>query len=202
MKDALKHGLVLQRIVECLRRIGVDFSPYWLFREGVRAHRTEWSDLEREFVSSVLGAGDVPAVAACTPWNTEEVVRKRLERGHLCIVLKHGSAIAGYTWADLHRVSDDTCNFPLADDEAYLYDAYISPQFRGRSLAPYMRSECYKHLRAAGRRSFYSISDFFNTPAIKFKRKLNAEVVRLYLQVKLGGRLLGQWVLREYERGR
>lgn len=202
MKEALRHGLLVQRVVERLRRLGIDFNPYWLFREGARAHRTEWPELEREFPSSVISVGDVPAVAACTTWNTEQIVRQRLARGDLCIVLKHVGEIAGYTWADLQRVSDAACNFELRRDEAYLYDAYIAPQFRGRSLAPYMRAECYKHLRAVGRRSFYSISDFFNTPAIKFKRKLNAEIVRLYLQIKLGGRPLGQWVLREYEPGR
>jgi hypothetical protein len=202
MKGTIEHGLVMQRVVERLRRIGIDFNPYWLFREGARPHRADWPELALEFPSSVLDARDIPAIAACTPWNTEQVVRGRLSRGDLCIVLKHGSEIAGYTWADLQRVSDAACTFPLGRHEAYLYDAYIAPQFRGRSLAPYMRAECYEHLRAVGRHSFYSISDFFNTPAIKFKRKLNAEIVRLYLQIKLGGRPLGQWVLREYEHGR
>ena len=201
MKEALKHGLLMQRVVERLRRIGINFNPYWLFREGVREHRTEWPELESEFVSAVLDVRDAAGITAATPWNTEQIVRSRLARGDLCIVLKRGSELAGYTWADLQRVSDAACNFPLDRDEAYLYDAFIAPQFRGRSLAPYMRAECYKHLRAVGRRSFYSISDFFNTPAIKFKRKLNAEIVRLYLQIKLGGRPLGQWVLKEYEHG-
>jgi ribosomal protein S18 acetylase RimI-like enzyme len=201
VKNAIKHGLLMQRVVERLRRIGVDFNPYWLFREGVRAHRTEWPHLANEFPSSVLAERDAAAISTCTAWNTEKVVRNRLKRGDLCIVLKHNGEIAGYTWADLQRVSDAACNFPLERDEAYLYDAYIAPQFRGRGLAPYMRSECYKHLRATGRYCFYSISDFFNKPAIRFKRKLNAEMVRLYLQIKLGGRPLGQWVLREYGPG-
>jgi ribosomal protein S18 acetylase RimI-like enzyme len=202
MKTAVKHGLLMQRLVERLRRIGVDFSPFLLFREGVTVHQTEWPELAREFPSSVLEPGDVPAVAACTPWNTEQIVRARLAKGDLCVVLKSGGEIAGYTWADLERVSDSTFAFPLGPGEAYLYDAYVAPKFRGRSLAPYLRTESYKHLRAAGRHAFYSISDFFNTPAIKFKRKLNAEVVRLYLQIKLGDRLRGQWVVRDYERVR
>jgi ribosomal protein S18 acetylase RimI-like enzyme len=200
MKAAVKHGLLMQRLFERLRGIGVDVNPFWLFREGVTAHQFEWPELAREFPSSVLETGDIHAVAACTPWNTEQVVRARLAKGDLCIVLKSGGEIAGYTWAAFERVSDSTFAFPLCPGEAYLYDAYIAPRFRGRSLAPYLRVESYKHLRAAGRHAFYSISDFFNTPAIKFKRKLNAEVVRLYLQVKLGGRLLGQWVLRDYAR--
>ena len=202
MKNAVKHGLVMQRLLERLRRVGVEFNPYWLFREGMAAHGTEWPELAQEFPSSVLEASDVRAVAACTRWNTEDAVRARLAKGHLCIVLKHGGEIVGYTWADLERVSDPACDFPLGPGEAYLYDAHIAPRFRGRGLAPYLRTESYRHLHAAGRHAFYSISDFFNTPAIKFKRKLNAEVVRLYLQIKLGDRSLGQWVLRDYGRRR
>jgi GNAT superfamily N-acetyltransferase len=202
MKVAVKHGLVMQRVVETLRRVGIGFNPYLLFREGGRHHRTDWSALAVEFPSSLLEVSDIAGVAACTTWNTEDLIQARLGRGDLCVVLKHGSAIAGYTWANLERVSDATCDFALERDEAYLYDAYIAPQYRGRSLAPYMRAECYRHLRAAGRRTFYSISELFNTPAIKFKRKLNAEAVRLYLEIKLFGRVAGQWVLREYERGR
>lgn len=202
MKTAVQHGLVMQRVVEGLRRIGLDFNPYWLFREGTAAHQTDWPELAAEFPSTVLEAGDIPVMTACSQWNTEERLRTRLAKGHLCVVLKHEGQIAGYTWADLDRVSDYACTFPLGADEAYLYDAYIAPKFRGRSLAPYLRAESYKHLHAAGRHVFYSVSDFFNTPAIKFKRKLNADVMRLYLQIKVGRRELGQWVLRDYERAR
>jgi len=42
-----------------------------------------------------------------------------------------------------------------------------------------MRVESYRHLRQAGRHTFYSISDYFNSPAIRFKEKLNAEAIRL-----------------------
>jgi hypothetical protein len=62
-----------------------------------------------------------------------------------------------------------------------------------------MRVESYRHLRQAGRHTFYSISDYFNSPAIRFKEKLNAEAIRLYLRIKLGGRQVGQWLLRDYE---
>ena len=96
-------------------------------------------------------------------------------------------------------MNDSACDYELGPGEAYLYDAFIAPDFRGRSLAPYMRAESYKHLRRVGRHTFYSISDYFNSPAIKFKEKLNAEAIRLYLQIKLGGREIGQWMLRDYE---
>jgi hypothetical protein len=182
--------------------MGVVVHPYYLFREGARPHQTEWPELAREFPSSVLDAIDVPEAVACRRWNTIDGFRGRLDKGHICIVLKNRGRIAGYTWADLTEVNDSACDYALGAGEAYLYDAFIASEHRGRNLAPYLRVESYKHLHSLGRHTFYSISQCFNAPAIKFKEKLNADVIRLYLQIKLGGRELGQWMLRDYERAR
>lgn len=205
MKNALMHGLVTQRVLDQLWRVGIDLRICFLFREGLRSHQTDWPDLAREFPSSVLEAGnsaDIAAIAGFDAWRTEERLRARLEKGDLCIMLKNKGRIAGFTWADFDKVTDPACDYKLAPGEAYLYDAVIAPEYRGRSLAAYMRAESYKHLRAAGQRTFYSVSDCFNTPAIKFKKKLNAEITRLYLRIKLGKRVLGHWQLRDYEHRR
>jgi GNAT superfamily N-acetyltransferase len=201
LSGAFKHGLIAQRVLDRVSRTGLVLDPYVLFREGVRPHQTEWPDLASEFSSSVLDASDLPAVAACVS-RTEEQIRARLHKGHLCVVLKHGSRIAGYTWADSDEVNDAACDYELRPGEAYLYDAFIAPEFRGRGLAPYLRVESYRHLRQAGKHTFYSISDYFNSPAIRFKEKLNAEAIRVYLQIKLGDRQVGHWLLRDLERRR
>jgi len=122
----------------------------------------------------------------------------RLDKGHLCVILKDGERVAGYTWVDLDEVNDSACNYSLGSDEAYLYDAFIAPDYRGQNLAPYMRFECYKHLSQAGRHTLYSISEYFNTPAVRFKQKLHAEIVRLYLQIKVGPHEVGHWALKDY----
>jgi len=198
MLNALQHGLFAQHVIERLARVGVTLDPYVLFREGVRPHQSAWPGLASEFPSSLLRPSEVAAVAACVS-RTEKQIQARLDKGHLCIVVKNGERIAGYTWADLDEVNDAACDYELGPSDAYLYDAFIAPEFRGRSLAPYVRVESYRHLRQAGRQTFYSISDRFNRPAIRFKEKLNAEPIRLYLRVKLGDRQIGQWLLRDYE---
>jgi ribosomal protein S18 acetylase RimI-like enzyme len=202
LASAFKHGLVVQRLIDRLRRVGIFLNPYYLYREGVRQHQTEWPELSTVFPSSVLQATEIASVAASRAWSAVEQIQARIDKGHLCIVLKHRGRIAGFTWADFDEVNDSACTYELAPGEAYLYDAFIAPEFRGRSLAAYMRAESYRLLRAAGRHTFYSISDCFNTPAIKFKTKLNAERIRLYLQIKVRGREVGQWCLRDYERGK
>jgi len=201
MINALRYGLVAQRVIGHLSRVGLTLNPYILFREGVRPHQINWPGLASEFPSSVLAASDLAAVAACVS-RTEQQIQARLDKGHLCVMLKHGTHIAGCTWADFDEVNDAACGYELGPGEAYLYDAFIAPEFRGRGLAPYMRVESYRHLRRAGRHTFYSISDYFNSPAIRFKEKLNAEAIRLYLQIKLGDRQVGQWLLRDFEQRR
>ncbi len=199
--NTVRHDLVAQRLLERLDRVGVFINPYVLFREGVRLpDKTAWPELAKEFPSSELVAADIPAVAACVS-RTEAQIQDRLRKGHICIVLKHGERIAGYAWADLDEVNDMACDYELHAGEAYLYDAFIAPEFRGRGLAPYMRVESYRHLHRAGRHTYYSISDYFNSPAIRFKHKLNAEAIRLYLHIGLGGHQIGQWLLRDYEQG-
>jgi len=196
--NAFRHGLIAQRVIARLDRLGVTIDPYILWREGVRPYPNDWPGLAQDFPSSVLDASDIPAVAACVS-RTEEQIRARLNKGHQCIVLKNGGTVAGYTWADFSELSDAACDYELSPGQAYLYDAYIAPKFRGRGLAPYMRVEAYRHMHQADRHTFFSISDYFNSPAIKFKEKLNAEAIRLYLRIKLGDRHIGNWLLRDYE---
>ncbi len=197
--NVLRYGLLLQRILSWLKSHGLDIHPFCLIREGVRAYDLQLPDLAAEFHSSELTQDEVPAIAALSPWATTENVQGRFDKGHLCLVLKHEEDIAGYTWVDFDDVSDPKCNYVLQPGEAYLYDAFIARAYRGRDLAPYMRYECYKHLRNTDRHVFYSLSDYFNKPAIRFKQKLNAEIIRLYLHIKVGTHEVGHWTLKNYE---
>lgn len=203
MINALKYGLVTQRVIQRLRRFGINFRPYLLIREGVRPHQTSWPEHAREFQSEVLDPTDAAAIAEMATfdhWRTAEIVRRRLERGHLCVLLKNSGRLAAFAWADLNDVNDVTSTFVLGPGEAYLYDAFVAPRFRGRGLAVFMRTESYKHLRRMGRDTFFCICEYFNTPAIKFKNKLGADRVALYLRIQIAGRELGHWQLKAYDR--
>jgi ribosomal protein S18 acetylase RimI-like enzyme len=200
--NAFKYGLVTQRLLQRLRRLGINIRPYLLIREGVRPHRTDWPELAREFPSEVLDASDTAAIAEMATfdrWRTVEEIRGRLAKGHLCVVLKKNGGVAGFAWADPDEVNDATCDYALGTSEAYLYDAFVAPRFRGRELAVYMRTESYKHLRRLGRSTFYCICEYFNTPALKFKDKLGADRVALYVQIEIGDFELLHWRLRTYD---
>src|SRR5690348_5616797 len=98
MRNALKHGLATQWVLDQLRRVGIGVIPYFLFREGVRSE-TEWPELAHEFPSSVLEAGnaaDIAAMGGFDSWRTVERIRARLEKGDLCVMLKNRGRIAGF----------------------------------------------------------------------------------------------------------
>lgn len=195
---SFRYGLLTQRLVTRLARRGLVINPYYLFREDVP--RVAPPHPGESFTSEVLRPEDLREAAACAPYpRNAERFHDRLSRGHVCILVRDGDTVAGYTWADLEEINDSACDFTLQPGDAYLYDAYIAPEYRGRALAPFMRMRCYELLRDRGVRRFFSISDYFNTPAIRFKEKLDARRTRLYLQIQVAGRELGRWLLREYE---
>lgn len=198
--NTVRYGLLMQRILGRLKRVGLDINPYYLIREGLLTDEMTWPELATDFPGSMLEKDDIPAVAACTNWVTVDLIHDRLSKGHLCMVLKCEGKIAGYTWAEFAGISNVECDFVLRSGEAYLYDAFIVPDYRGRGLAPYMRFECYERLRKVDKHTFYSISDYFNRPAIRFKQKLNAELIRLYLQVKVGSFEVGHWLLNKKDK--
>ncbi|MBT8097145.1 MAG: GNAT family N-acetyltransferase [Woeseia sp.] len=174
-------------------------QPYYLIREGTAAVTLKQNEHFDELAIVVATPEDIPRIAACQDWVTEELLQGRFEKGHLCMMVVRGEELVGHTWVDFEEVHEAYCDYELQSDEAYLFDAFIKREYRGFGLAPYVRKECYEYLARIGRRQYYSISDYFNTPAIRFKKKLHAEIFRLYLYVKIGRYTLGNWVLKDYQ---
>jgi GNAT superfamily N-acetyltransferase len=102
-----------------------------------------------------------------------------------------------FNWANPHEFSGNLCRFDLEPDEAYLYDAYTIPDYRGKRLAPYLRYQTYRCLSRRGMNRIYSISDAFNTPSIRFKQKLKARFVKLGLSIQLLNRRTYNITLRQ-----
>jgi ribosomal protein S18 acetylase RimI-like enzyme len=110
--------------------------------------------------------------------------------------VKDGSCIVAKMWCDLEEFNFPTCFRKLESHEAYLFNAYTDPTVRGHSLAPFMRQQCYAALRARGRDTFYSYTDYFSTASRRFKQKLGAVDESLRVHVSLFGRLSRTFTLR------
>ena len=165
-----------------LRKIGLEVIPFYLYEEGLfggiwKGHKDDFDEYEIGF----LNPQDMKEIAALSrgDWSSEEKLLARFNEGQKCFGVKYQGKIVAFTWSNFESCHDPLYKFPLRDDEAYLWDAFTVPSFRGKGIAPYLRFRFYKELETLGRNKSYSISLYFNKPAINFKKKLNARPILL-----------------------
>ena len=108
-----------------------------------------------------------------------------LEGTEKCIALKYKDEIAAFMWINLIEFKYKSIVVPLKSNEAYLTDMFTVEGYRGKNIAPYLRYKSYEMLKEMGRNVLYSISICFNTPAVRFKEKLDAKKVNLILVIQL-----------------
>ena len=116
---------------------------------------------------------------------TTEQYHRMMDNGCLCVAAKHRGEIAAYSWADQYHLSYKGKTIALKQNEAYLFDARTYKAFRGKNLAPYVRNELYKLLKQKGIDRFLSVTLWSNTASMKFKQKLGAKPIELFLYVGL-----------------
>jgi ribosomal protein S18 acetylase RimI-like enzyme len=129
---------------------------------------------------------------------SEDTLLARLKEGQLCFGLKHKESIVAFNWCDLDGYHSRYYPITLNNNEAYLYDAYTLPSFRGRGIASFLRYQLYKELVKLGKTRFYSLSQCFNMPAIRFKQKLNARLCKLVVYCKIFNKYQLRMVLKKY----
>ena len=86
----------------------------------------------------------------------------------------------------------------FADNEAYLLNMWTFDAYRGKNLAPYLRYQCYLLLNNMGKDVSYSVTAYFNKSSIRFKNKLNAKHLKLYMYVGLFKKYHWNFLLKEY----
>lgn len=143
-------------------------------------------------------AADIDGLLRMEPRPARPELERRFAEGMLCYGVRDGATLVAKTCCDLAEFNYPPARRKLESDEAYLFAAYIDPDYRGHNLAPYMRAECYEALRAMGRTRLWSYTDYYNTPARRFKAKLGAVEEALCLHVELFGRWSRTLTLRRY----
>lgn len=183
----IKYNSILRILHDGLVKIGIHISLFYLVEEGLHLQTipfdfSEFTGYKVEFLkeNEINIITDIPE----RPYKKEALI-KRLNGGSRCLLFKKNDQVIGYTWFNLHAKDITFYNFSLKDNEAYLFDAYVLMDFRGKRIAPFMRYQCYKELKKMDKTVLYSISEYFNNQSIRFKKKLNAKFLFLILYINL-----------------
>jgi hypothetical protein len=201
IRGKVHYGLTLQSFRNLFIRMGIDLSPYYLFQEGIKFTETpEIKDIYTDYSCELLKAEDMKALGAINYLGfSEDKLLKLLEAGQQCIGIKHDDEILAFMWINFTEINYKSTIIQLQGDEAYLWFMYTRESYRGKNLAPYLRFMSYNMLKKMGRNKLYSISDYFNSPAVIFKKKLDAKKLKLILFVQLFHKLPHSFTLKLYK---
>jgi GNAT superfamily N-acetyltransferase len=198
-----KYGTLFEAFQYRLESAGIIIAPYYWIEEGVQAldPRRLAGGFE-DYTFGFFGPEEIKRIAAGeSGGRAEDDMLARLESGQKCFGATCHGEIAAFMWIDLAHWFIRRHSARLAADEAYLFDMYTLKPFRGKGIAPYLRYQSYQTLREMGKNRFFSYSDYFNHPSIRFKQKLNARFLKTCLYVELFNRFHWNWTLRNHSCG-
>ena len=201
IKSKMRYGGLPRLFFDALARIGITIEPYYIVMEGLfgQPPSSELTTRFKDYDVSLLTADDMKAIAAIPEKEeSESQLLGRLNKGNLCVGIKHNSYLVGFTWCDLKEFSLKGNEKPLKPDEAYLFDAYTLIPYRGKGIAPYIRYQCYQQLAVMGKTRLYSVSGAFNVSSLKFKQKLNAKIREKHLSIAIVGKWQFNFPIKRY----
>ena len=200
VRNRIKYGLVLFTLRNLLTRIGLDIDPYYWVQEGMEeCEEPRIRGNSEDYRIELINADEVKVMDNILGLSAKEL-KKNINKGQLCVGLKHNAEIAALMFVGLHSFVLNHRSFELKANEAYLLNMYTFESYRGKNLAPYLRYHSYELLKKQGRNTLYSITAFFNTPSTKFKKKLNAKHLRLYMYLGLFKKYHWNFLLKEYSK--
>jgi ribosomal protein S18 acetylase RimI-like enzyme len=186
----LRHGLLIQEVLDRLGLAGLVIYPYYIVLEPQPAGPPPALYPRCTVRSLVPGDAAEMTHISVRPSSEEEFVARMAHAAGLGIFYE--GKLAGYSWASLLRLpipgSSGQALFELEPDEAYLFDIYVAPAYRGMRLAGLLRSALQHDLARLGRRRLYSLTLAFNRSSRRFKSRLGAREteLRIYVHLKIG----------------
>lgn len=187
----IRHGLFLHMLQNFMSRLGLDFAPYYWVQEDFNEYKSpQINDDKEEYTISFLSDEEVKSMKRGS-------IRKF--KGTKLIGLKNNNQIAAFHCAEQRDFVFKGKEMKLKKNEAYLLNMYTFQNYRGRNLAPYLRYATYELLKEEGVDTFYSISDYLNKSTHKFKKKLGAKPLQLYLSIVLLKKYHRTFLLKTYK---
>lgn len=181
LHDRVRHGLALQEFLDLLeRRFSLVVLPYYVVLEALQSLSGDAPDLPAAWEMRYLDERDMPLVSALRTRPRDAGELHRLLQVSHCLGAFMDGQLTGYSWSRYDRASLPVRGqglFTLESDEAYLFDAFVAPEFRGQRVMNALRSRQYAELAKIGKTRFYSITRAFNRSSRRFKARLGAREV-------------------------
>jgi GNAT superfamily N-acetyltransferase len=181
----LRYDSWLMLLLDLTKPFGVAVCPFWLYLERLDFRAGRPKAVPEGITIRPLVPDDIEVLCRFPDRRTSaEHFHQRLERGDLSLGAWAGEELVGFTWASFVLPTGALERGALGPHQSYLHDAYTAPAWRGKSIAPCLRSRLYAALAEQGRTELYSFTLVGNVAARKFKEKLGAERVHtgLYLR--------------------
>ncbi|MFQ5964180.1 MAG: GNAT family N-acetyltransferase [Candidatus Scalinduaceae bacterium] len=196
----LRYSSFIRFIICRLARIGIRIQPYYIYLEGLfNGNLSHFESGFDEYDVGFLGPQDMEKVSSLPGLNwSKEQLMLWLKKGNKCFGVKYRGDLVALTWCQSDLFDFFIYQYPLKEDEANICHAYTLETYRGKGLAPYVRYQCYKELAKLGKIKLYSASDYFNFPAIRFKKKLHAKKLELCLFISLFKKFQFKLPLKRY----
>jgi hypothetical protein len=198
----IRNGLFLYSVRNLLTRIGIDIDPYYLIQEGLNKNNApKIKGNDSDYLLVELNLEEVKKVISNSAGMIlllDKIVEE-FNNGQICIALKHQNEVAAYMFIELNDFITRHQTISIKNNEAYLLNMYTFQSYRGKNLAPYLRYKSYEKLKDMGRDSLYSITTYFNTSSMKFKKKLDAKKLNLSISIKLFKKFHWHFLIKEYK---
>lgn len=198
IKRRMRYGLICYSLMEIFKKIGIKISPYYLYQENISENtHDELKKQSEEYSFKILGKNEIEPLEEKYRMKHGELL-KLMESGEVCIGMRLGEEIVAFSWVNYNEIRHKLTYFNLKDNEAYLKTMHTLESHRGRNLAPILRLKCYEILKHNGKDVVYSISEYWNGPAVRFKEKINAKKLKLILYVEVFNKFKRNYILKSY----
>ncbi len=196
-----RYGTLFLSLQRRLYKTGINITPFYLVKEQFSdVVLPEFKDRTKDYQFEFLSSPDMKTIGESELIRgDEQQFIDWLEKGWKCLGAKHQGKIVAYSWINLEECHFPGHRFPLKKNEAYLFNMYTAESYRGKNIAVYLRYETYKALKAMGKDTYYSISEVFNKPSIRFKQKLNAKFLKKGVHIELFKKLRLHFIIKKYK---
>ena len=139
-------------------------------------------------VVGMLTRAEVDAYVALRPEAESAAIVGRFDSGCLCFVARHEGRAVGACWIATGRAYSAhlACDLPLSAGDAYLFDAYTLPAYRGRGVAPALCAHQLRYCRDAGWRRAIRATSPENRAALRAHAKSGFRAAAVIGRVMIG----------------